>query len=171
MIAAGREKAAAYISVAGAGERIDKIVERQLGAQSKAAAAGATIIFDSLAKGYTVKHVDSSFGSLFRPSIQPYLISWLKYDPAKEIRKLKVPVMVIQGSTDIQVAVSDAEQLKKALPAAQLTIVKGMSHILKDGPADRQQNFATYSQPDLPLNGTFVKETVQFIKKTNSQTR
>ena len=167
MIAASREKAGAYISVAGAGERIDKIVERQLGAQSKQSAVGATIIFDSLAKGFTVKHVDSSFGSLFRPSIQPYLISWLKYDPSKEIRKLKIPVMLIQGTTDIQVAINDAEQLKKALPAAQLTIVKGMSHILKDGPTDRQQNFATYSQPNLPLNASFVKETVRFIKKAN----
>jgi alpha-beta hydrolase superfamily lysophospholipase len=163
MIAAGREKADAYISLAGVGERIDKPIERQLEAQSPALAAKATILFDSLSKGYTVQQPDVTLMSLFRPSVQPYMISWLQYDPQQEIRKLKMPVLLIQGTTDFQVSVQDAQLLAKAKPDATLELIEGMNHILKQGPAGRAENMATYNMPELPLKAELVQDIETFI--------
>jgi len=36
----------------------------------------------------------------------------MKYIPCEEIKKLTTPVLILQGSTDIQVAPSEAMQLK-----------------------------------------------------------
>jgi alpha-beta hydrolase superfamily lysophospholipase len=167
MIAAGQEKADAYISVAGSGDRIDKIIERQLTAQSPQMAATATVIFDSLSKGYTVHDPGKELTSLFRSSIQPYMISWLQYDPQQEIKKLKMPVLIIQGTTDLQVSVQDAQLLKKAKPDADLKLIVQMNHVLKQATADRQENLATYNKPELPLKAELVNNIEAFVRYSN----
>src|ERR1035437_9729605 len=48
MIAANKEKAGAYISVSGIGERADKLLEKQIGKESKELADKSRIILDSL---------------------------------------------------------------------------------------------------------------------------
>ncbi len=166
MIAAAKEKVAGFISIAGVAQRADKIIEKQLRAQSGTLAAQATIILDSLDAGHLVKSVDPALMSLFRPSIQPYMISWLKYDPAKEIKKLTIPILIIQGTTDIQVEVSEAEQLKKASPKATLKVIDGMNHPLKQAPEDREKNVATYNNPKLPLSPGLMPAILDFISKT-----
>lgn len=162
MVAANKEKPAGFISVAGAGERIDKIIEQQLSMQSSTLTEKATIILDSLAAGYNPKNIDPYLETLFRPSTLPYMISWLKYDPQKEIKKLSGKVLIIQGTTDVQVSVDDAKKLKKAKPEATLKLITGMSHIMKNGPADRTQNIATYTKTYLPLNDEIVPAIVKF---------
>ncbi len=164
MVAAQKVQADGYISVAGIAERADKVVELQITETSKELAVKATILFDSLAAGYDVKNIDNDLMSLLRPSIQPYMKSWLKYNPSKEIVKLKIPILIVQGTNDIQVAKQQADMLKKANPKAKLVIVDGMSHILKDGPADREKNIETYNKSDLPLSGGLVIGLVKFLK-------
>ena len=101
--------------------------------------------------------------SLFRPSVQPYLISWFKYNPAKEIKKLNIPVLIIQGTTDLQVKVKDAEALKKADKKAELVIIDGMNHILKEAGTEKEKNIETYDNPDLPLHPDYSKAIISFI--------
>ena len=79
------------------------------------------------------------------------------------IAKLKIPVMIIQGTTDIQVSMDDANRLARALPKAKLVKIEGMNHILKPAPADRQMNIATYTQPDLPLKKELAASITPFI--------
>lgn len=123
----------------------------------------ANTIIDKLVKGETVSDVPSILNSLFRPSVQPYIISWFKYDPQKEIAKLKIPVLIIQGTTDIQVGTDDADRLAKALPKSKLVIIEGMNHILKQAPADRQMNIQTYTQPDLAIKKELIETIIPFI--------
>jgi len=163
MIISEKEKVAGYISLSGIAERADKIIEKQINTNSPALEKVAEVIFDSLDKGYKVKDIDSDLLTLFHPSIQPYLISWLKYEPKQEIKKLKIPVLIIQGTTDIQVSVDEAQALKKADPRATLKIIDGMNHILKQAPADRDQNIATYSEPSLPLSPGLMPAIIKFI--------
>jgi len=163
MIAAARTHADGYISVAGAGDRIDKVIEPQLAAQSAQEAAAATVLFDSLSKGYTVQEPRNDPMALFRPSIQPYMISWLRYNPQEEIRKLRMPTLIIQGTTDLQVSVHDAELLKQAKPDAALVLIKDMNHVLRVAGADRQENFGTYKDPTLPLDAEFLAAIETFI--------
>ena len=166
MIAAKKEPVSGFISLAGAGQRADKIIEQQLATQSKEGAAVARVIMDSLVKGYKVRNVDTALMMLFRPSVQPYLTSWFTHDPQAEINKVAAPILILQGTTDIQVAVSEAEMLKKANPKATLKLVRGMNHVLKQAPADREQNVATYNNAALPLSAGLMEAILKFINAT-----
>jgi uncharacterized protein len=163
-IAAQKELVSGIISVAGAAERIDKLVELQLAAQSAELAEKATVIFDSLKKGYTVKYISADMYDMFHTSVQPFLRSWLQYEPKEEIKKIHEPVLIVQGTNDLQVPMEEAKKLKKACPNSMIVLVDGMNHVLKQAPSDRTQNFATYSNPDLPLCPGFMEPIVFFIK-------
>ena len=91
------------------------------------------------------------------------MISWFKYDPQNEIAKLDIPILIVQGTTDIQVSVSDADKLALANKKSQKQIIEGMNHILKEAQADRQKNIQTYSIPDLPLKKELMEVIVKFI--------
>ena len=149
------EKADVFVSLAGAGRPIDVILKEQLSTQLKGQKKMLRAVEEGLSKlkkGELVEDAPKELFALFRPSIQPYLISWMKYDPAVEIWKLKIPVVIIQGSTDLQVKEEDARLLFKAHPLnARLIIIEDMNHVLKLAPSDRKKNIETYSNPELPL--------------------
>lgn len=164
MIAANKADADAFISVAGAGESADKILKEQLKAQPSYVTDAAYPIIDSLANGDTVVNVPMGLYALFRPSVQPYMISWFTYNPQAEIKKLAVPILIVQGTTDIQISVDDAKALAGANPKAKLAIIDGMNHVLKEADADREKNIAAYSNSDLPLAKKFTEEIISFIE-------
>lgn len=161
MLAAEKEKVDAYISLAGAGDAINKILEVQLKNQPPEQYKISVNKLDSLTKGLKVKADEND--PIFRPSLQPYMISWLKYNPQTEIKKLNIPILILQGTTDIQVSVADAEKLKKAKPSAKLVLLDGMNHALKQAPQNREQNITTYSNPDLPIDTSLVKTVTEFV--------
>jgi len=165
MLASADQPVSGYISVAGAGDRIDKILNVQLKDQPDYIKNGFKKIMDSLARGKFTDNVDPGLYSILRPSVQHYMLSWMMHDPTVEIKRLKIPILIIQGTTDIQVTVGDAQKLKKAKSDATLLIIPGMSHILKEGPADKAANAATYKDPNLPLKPELVTGIVDFIKK------
>jgi hypothetical protein len=95
------------------------------------------------------------------------MISWFKYDPAEEISKLKIPALIIEGTTDMQVDVKDAERLAKANEKAKLIIIKNMNHVLKNVPTlDRMKNFQSYSNPNLPLPEELCRSIIKFVKQS-----
>lgn len=163
MIAAQNENVSKIVSIAGAGQPADKIIRDQLKAQPPFVLEQASPVLDKLVKGDTVENIPPMLLSLFRPSVQPYMISWFKYDPQNEIAKLKKPVLIIQGTTDIQVGIDDAQKLKTAKPEAKLVLIDGMNHIFKNAEADRMKNIQTYNQPDVPLNDELVPVICSFI--------
>ncbi|GAA3931535.1 DUF3887 domain-containing protein [Chitinophaga oryziterrae] len=160
---ASKTNVAGYISIAGAGEAADILLREQLNISMPNSAVQASLLMDSLKKGYPVKEPSGELNMLFHSSIQPYMTSWMKYDPQQEIKKLKIPVLIIQGTTDIQVSTRDAALLKKAKPDATLLEIEGMNHILKAAPAERNANRATYNQPDLPLKEELMKAIIPFV--------
>ena len=164
MIASQDKSVNKYVSIAGAGQPADKIIREQLKNQPPSLTIEVNSILDEFVKGRTVENTPLELASLFRASVQPYMISWIKYNPQKEIAKLKIPVLIIQGSADIQVSLSDANYLAQALPKAKLAIIEGMNHILKPAPMDRQLNIATYTQPDLPLKKELISNLIPFLK-------
>lgn len=159
-------KANKFISIAGAGESADKLLKSQISSKSNKVIEDMTFpILDSLKSGNKVKKVDPMLNSLFRPSIQPYLISWFKYDPQTEIKKLTVPILIIQGNNDLQVPVQDAENLSKANKNAELDIIDKMNHIMKIIDGDKQANMESYNNETLPISETMTTKIVSFIKK------
>lgn len=165
MIACHDEPVKGFISLAGAGEPGEKILTEQMKSQPGYASEGLKKVLDSLKRGKVNPNVDPSLYGLLRPSIQMYIMSWCRYDPAVEIRKVKCPILIVQGTTDMQVSVDNAQKLKSAKSSATLLLVRGMSHILKDGPPEKEANLATYKNPTLPLNTEMVTGVIDFIKK------
>ncbi|WPO80799.1 alpha/beta hydrolase [Flavobacterium sp. KACC 22761] len=159
-------KANKFISIAGAGESADQLLKEQISSKSNKQIEDMTFpIIDSLKAGNKVNKVDPLLNSLFRPSIQPYLISWFKYDPQTEIKKLIVPILILQGSSDLQVSITDAEKLSKANKNSELVIVEKMNHVLKIIDGDNKANFDSYNNETLPISEVLVNKIVSFIKK------
>ncbi len=165
MIAAQRAGAKAFVSLEGASETADAVLRRQFMAAPGGIADLAFPILDSLTKGKIVEKAPPMLAMVFRPSVQPYLISWFKYDPAKEIAKLGMPILVVQGTTDLQTLVADGEALAKANSHARLAIIEGMNHVLKLAEADRMKNIATYKDPGLPLAQDLITRVLEFLQQ------
>ena len=159
-------KASKFISIAGPGESADQLIKTQIASKSNKQLNDLTFpIIDSLKSGKTVKNVNPMLNSLFRASIQPYLISWFKYDPQTEIKKLNVPILIVQGSKDLQVTVKDAELLSQANKNAELLIVDKMNHIMKNIEGDNQANMESYNNETLPISEIMTSKIISFIKK------
>ncbi|MEK4229483.1 alpha/beta fold hydrolase [Solibacillus sp. FSL H8-0538] len=163
-LAAQQQDVNSITLLAGAGRPIEEVLYEQLSAQLPAnLLAESKTIIDSLKVGKTVEKMSPELASVFAPASQPYLISWMNYDPVAELQKVTAKKYVVQGSTDIQVSVTDAEALRKS--ADETIVIEGMNHILKEAPADRTANLATYSQPKLPLHEKLVTTLKQYINK------
>ncbi|MFM8738803.1 MAG: alpha/beta hydrolase, partial [Cytophagales bacterium] len=157
-------KADGFISIAGVGQSADNVLKDQLRVQPQSVQDVTFSIIDSLKLEMPVKKVSPFLHSLFRPSVQPYLISWFKKDPQTEIKKLRIPILIVQGTNDIQVAVGEANLLAAANANAKLVLVEDMNHILKNAKGNRQENISTYSNPSLPISGKLVQSISDFIK-------
>ncbi len=167
MLASHDQPVKAFISISGAAEQADKIVTEQLKSKPQFIQDGFKTFLDSLKKGKTSDNIDPALYFIARPSIQKYLMSWFKYVPTRVIKIVKMPVLIIQGTTDLQVKVAEADKLKKAKSEATLVIIPGMNHVLKEAPEDTDKNLATYNKPDLPLKAELMPAIIDFIKKVN----
>jgi pimeloyl-ACP methyl ester carboxylesterase len=165
MVAAATAGAKKFVSIAGTARPIDEILMEQLQTSSKELHDMSVPIVDSLKKGLLVTNVDKKLATIFRPSVQPYMISWLKFNPQKEIKKLNMPVLLVQGTNDIQVPVEDAKLLSAAKPAAQLKLIQNMNHVLKQVEGDREANAASYKDPSLPISPGLIDAITVFIRK------
>ena len=165
MIAAANTKTAAFVSLAGAGRPASEVLKEQLATIPESMQAGAFGVIDSLKQGFEVNSYDKRLFSLFRPSVQPYLISWMKYDPSVEIAKLKIPVMIVQGGKDLQVDKKDAEMLFQAKPDAKYLLIDNMNHVLKPILGDKAENFESYKDPKIEIDQKLGKDLSKFIKK------
>ncbi len=163
MMAAFAEKADVYISIAGPGVSADIMLKEQFESQPPMLQEIAIPLLEKIAKGEFVEEVNPILYSIFRPSIQPYIHSWAKLNPQDEIAKLNIPILIIQGTTDIQVGVDQAEKLSEANANSELSIIDGMNHILKMAPEDRTENLKTYSDPEIPLHEEFCIAILQFL--------
>lgn len=162
MISAQRAPAAAYVSLEGAGRRGSAVLLEQLRKQlpDQMYAQTQNMIGD-LQNGRTVSVPQDwppQMAALFRPQVQPYMISWFAYDPAAEIAKLRVPVTIVQGTADVQVSMTDANALKAAASHASLVVVAGMNHLLRFAPdtSSMQAVMKGYEDPSLPIDPNVV---------------
>lgn len=159
----------AVISLAGAGYPLDEILQLQLAAQLAPThmelLMQARAITAALKRGERVESCPPELAPLFAPSIQTFWISSLSYDPREEIRKVKVPVLIVNGDIDFQVTPDNADALAKAQPRSRKTIIEGMTHTLKkaSGPS-RTEQIAAYTDDTLPVTPELVAAVTGFIE-------
>ncbi|PQJ78693.1 alpha/beta hydrolase family protein [Polaribacter porphyrae] len=151
-----------YISIAGAGETIDKTLIRQVTKQSAEFGKLTENYLKELKETGEIKEVNPNLMSLFAKPNQPFLASWVNLNPTEEIKKVKIPTLIINGDKDLQVQVTDAENLKEAKPDAKLVIIKNMNHLLKDIQKD-EDNMKSYMSPDYPISKELITVISNFV--------
>jgi uncharacterized protein len=130
-LAAEDAGARGIVSIAGAGARASTLMRRQIEEHLPAdVAAPALSALDALEAEQTVPDVPEALVLLFRPSLQPYLISWFRHDPPAVLAEVPVPVLLVHGSADAQVGVEHARWLQAGRPDARLAVIEGMDHLL-----------------------------------------
>lgn len=165
MLAARDQPAKIIISINATSEQGDKVMTEQFKSKPQYIQDEFKTLLDSMKKGKTFDNVDLAMYPLVTTAKQKYLLSYFRYPPLRSMKLIRVPMLIIQGTTDVQVSVADAEKLKKAKSDATLIIIKGMNHIMKEAPEDKDKNMATYSDPALPLKTELVPALVNFINK------
>lgn len=162
-IACNKVQVDKFISVSGTSRPADSILMEQLSNNPDVDKVEALRVISEIKEGKIAIVNDPVLQSIFRVSVQPYITSWVKYNPKEIYAELSIPTLIIHGTTDIQVPPSDAKDLAAVSTNSTLSIIDGMNHILKDAPADTILNSATYVDPKLPLNEKFVADIVSFI--------
>ena len=152
-----------FVSISGAGNSSATLIEEQIGKNAPQLKEESQKIISQLRKGELVENISPYLAPVFRKSVQPYLISWFKYEPAKEIAKLQIPILIVQGTNDLQVEDKEVQLLKEAQPKAQLLLIEGMNHVLKKVKT-LEENQQSYLNPDLPIPEELVEGITSFIK-------
>ncbi len=163
-LAAPQANAAAVISLSGSARPIDQVLRQQLSNRlPPPLMLRSNELLDSLKAGRLDNNVPAQLQVIFRPSVQPYLISLFRQDPAQAFAALTMPALIIQGSNDIQVSVDDARKLKAAKPDAELVLIEGMNHVMRIVPNDVKRQLASYKDPNLPLAAELGTRILRFI--------
>ena len=161
---AAKGKADGFISLAGVGQTIDKVITDQITKTAPMFTEDTYRVFESLREGNTISDFPPALASVFRLDIQPFIINWMQYDPQEIIKELKIPVLIINGTKDIQTAENEAKLLKKANTNAELVFIEKMNHILVPIEGDTLENTKSYNEPLRELSKELITTIVSFIK-------
>ena len=154
------------VLVATAGRRPTAILREQLGRQFPPAVVAS---FDTAWAGYlrgdTAVTPPPALAGLFAPETRRFLQSWEAIDPVEMLARLRLPTMVLQGETDVQITLDDARRLARARPDVRLVTLPGVNHVLKEASgATPQAQAAAYTNRALPLAPAVVPAIADFIK-------
>jgi pimeloyl-ACP methyl ester carboxylesterase len=168
-LAAEQAQADALVVIAGSSRPIDQLLREQLAARlPPPLLAQSNLLLDRLLAGQLSPQVPKQLQVLFRPSVQPYLITLLQQNPGQAFARLQIPALIVQGSHDIQVSVADAQALQIAKPDAELLIIPGMNHMLRISALDLTAQLASYDNPRLPLAHGLGEQIAHFIQRSSS---
>ena len=149
---ASKSIADGFISIAGSGVNYLTLIQRQLSNRAPYIKSMSDPIIEQLKKNKLVDSVPPMLNNLFGTNLQRFLIDASSYNPTVEISKLLIPILIIQGTNDIQVEVKDAEILHAASSKSKLEIIQGMNHVFRQASENFILNLQTYANPDLPID-------------------
>ena len=160
--------ACGLILIASIGRPLNEVIREQLRANPANAPflEEADAVLATLSRGERVdaSTMDAALLPLFGPDVQDYLIDAFSYEPTQLAAQIAVPMLVIQGTRDLQVSTEDARLLAGAAPNATLALVPDVNHVLKIvASEDPSDNLATYADPSLPIAPTVVEVVAQFV--------
>lgn len=166
-LAANSSQADALVSIAGPAYPIGQVLDMQLAMRlPPERLAESRHILANLIRGKLQPDVPKDLQVVYRPSVQPYLISLLRQDPAENFAALRMPALIVQGTHDAQVSPDNAELLQQAKPDAELALIPGMNHVMRITPAAWQEQLASYDDPQLPLARALGERIIAFIRSS-----
>jgi pimeloyl-ACP methyl ester carboxylesterase len=157
------------ISISGSGRPLGQVIREQIHANAGSlpeivAQADAAVAALEAGRTIDISAFHPALQALFDPAVQAYEISLFSYDPAKLAQAYHGPLLILQGTTDVQVKVADAQLLMAAHQGATLELIDGMNHVLRAAPADPAANMATYADETAPVMPGLAANIANFIK-------
>lgn len=152
-----------FISIAGSGKSIDQVIIDQVTQMDPALESSTVKAFEALKNGTIINDYPQALGSIFSPDVQPFMMSWIKYNPQVLIKELSIPTLILNGTKDLQVSVAEAELLKNASTKAKLSIIDNMNHVLFIIEGKELENSKSYNESFRPISTELIDELVSFI--------
>lgn len=159
-----KEGVSGFISLSGAGRTIDMVIEDQISKTAPMLLEDTKNIFKILRSGKITEDFPLPLYSIFNIEIQPFMISWMQYDPKKIIAKIPIPSLIINGDNDLQVDEKEAKLLYNSAQNSEILIVKNMNHVLVEIEGDDIKNVKSYNNPDLKISELVIEKIAEFIE-------
>ncbi|WP_223552036.1 S9 family peptidase [Aestuariivivens sp. NBU2969] len=163
-ILASKNNVHGFISLAGAGQNIGDVLIEQISKTAPQFSDQSISIINNLKKGKLVNNYPDALTSIFKEDIQLFMINWMQYNPSESIKTLKIPILIINGSKDLQVSINEANMLKEAMPDASLKIIQDMNHVLVMIAGDDLENSKSYNEPNRKVSEELIEHIVTFIE-------
>lgn len=159
-----KEGVSGFISLSGAGRTIDMVIEDQISKTAPMLLEDTKKIFKILRSGKITEDFPLPLYSLFNIEIQPFMISWMQYDPKKIIAKIPIPSLIINGDNDLQVDEKEAKLLYNSAQNSEILIVKNMNHVLVEIEGDELKNVKSYNNAELKISEIVIEKMAEFIE-------
>lgn len=161
--------ACGLILIASIGRPLDEVMREQLRANPANAPflQEAEEAFATLGRGERVdgSTISPALQPLFGEEVQGFLIDAMSHDPTELAARVERPMLVVQGTRDLQVSVADARILLDAAPNATLALLPDVNHVLKIvASEDAGANLATYADPNIPIASSVVDAVTGFVE-------
>ena len=153
-----------FISIGGAGNSIDDVIIEQIEKTAPMFTEDAKGVFTVLKNGKTTSHYPEALGSIFKEDIQLFMSNWMQYNPQDEIKKLSIPILIINGTKDLQVSVEEAKLLESAAIHASLKIIDKLNHIMYTIEGDDLENSKSYNESFRQISPELIETILGFIK-------
>ena len=97
-----------FISIAGAGQDIGDVIIDQINNTARQFLGDTKKVVAILKTGQTTNKFPPELAAIFNIETQPFMISWMAYNPSTIIGESKTPTLIINGTKDLQVSVEEA---------------------------------------------------------------
>lgn len=161
---ASQDKVNGFVSLAGTGQNIGDIIIEQINSTAPMLKEDTEQVVSILKAGKTTNDYPLALSSMFSKDIQPFMISWMAYNPTNIINSLNCPVLIVNGTKDLQVSVKEAELLKRANDNSNIVIIEKMNHVLIEIEGDDLENSKSYNESFRKISPTLIENITNFIK-------
>lgn len=161
---AAKDRVDGFISLSGAGRSIDQVIIEQIGKTAAMYTEDTKRVFDIMRNGKTTTDYPPALSSIFNIDIQSFMMNWMQYNPQDTIKELHMPILIVNGTKDLQVSVEEAKLLKEATKNAELKIIDKMNHVLFIIEGDDLENAKSYNESSRKISEEAVTAILDFIK-------
>jgi hypothetical protein len=92
------------------------------------------------------------------------MMNWMQYDPREEIKKLQMPILLINGTKDLQIEPKEASLLNEAAPNSTVKLIDKMNHVLVTIAGDNIENSKSYNEAFRKISPKLIEDITNFIK-------
>ena len=75
-----------------------------------------------------------------------------------------MPVLIINGTKDLQVEPKEAQRLNEAVPGSSLNIIENMNHVLVTIEGDNLENSKSYNESFRKISPELIEAILRFVK-------